>query len=82
VTIPRRDETAEEFHLRIIRRCEAMIARLELEAATARTELVRERRLAQAAAQRRNVELHRRGIADIRVESGEKGRPRSFSQGR
>jgi hypothetical protein len=71
VKIPRRDETAEEFHLRLIRRCEAITARLELEAARARTDIVRERRLAQAAAERRNVELHRQRIADIRVAAGE-----------
>jgi hypothetical protein len=71
VKVSRRDETAEEFHLRIIRRCEAITSRLELEAATARTAVVRERRLAQAAAERRNVELHRQRIANLRVEAEE-----------
>ena len=69
--VPRPEETAEEFHLRIIRRCEPITARLELEAATARTVLVRGRRLAQAAAERRNVELHLQRLADLGVEPGE-----------
>ena len=73
--IPRRDETAEEFHLRLIRRCEALTARWELEAATARTVLVRDRRLANAAAERRNVELPLQRLADRGVEPEEWGSP-------
>ncbi|GAC1585990.1 MAG: hypothetical protein NVS3B5_20290 [Sphingomicrobium sp.] len=78
--IPRREETVEEFHLRIIRRCEAMIARLELEAATALTVFVRERRLTQAAAERRNVELHLQRLTDLATQPGSDGGP-EFSQG-
>ena len=69
--VVRRKETAEEFHLRIIRRCEATTAHWELEAATARTVTVRERRLAKAAAERRKAELDHQRLAELGIEPGE-----------
>ena len=69
-TGPTKNETAEQFHQRMIRRCEAMTGRLESEAATARTVLVRDRRLAQAAAERRNADLHRQRLAALDVKQG------------
>ena len=60
-----RNETTEQYRLRLIQQCEALAARYETEAVGARSEAIRERRLAKAAAERRNAELHRRKLAEL-----------------
>ena len=62
-----RIETAEQFRLRLIERCDALSPRYEYEAVTARKEIVRERKLARAAAERRNAELHAQKLADLGI---------------
>jgi hypothetical protein len=66
-----RIETPEEFHRRIIERCEVLAARYEREAAESASPETRQTILAKAAAERRYADLHRAKLAAFRATRGE-----------
>ena len=60
-----RNETPTQFRFRLIRRCEALAEQYEAETAKARSDRIRQGRLAKAAAERRNAELQRQKLAEL-----------------
>lgn len=62
-------ETTAEFHVRMIRMCDALARRLEQETATAPTEQVRTNRLKKAAKERTFAQLHCERLAQLGSET-------------
>ena len=61
----RRDETPEEFHRRMLVRCEELAVKHEAAALQAGPPATRANALAKAARERRNAALHRERLSEV-----------------